>query len=320
MTDLSKALAVTTEGDPLPEAVRGKMEAFFGADLSDVRVHTGPGPEAIGVDAFACGSAIHFAPGKFDPAWPSGERILAHELVHVLQQRAGRTGSEHASEPVLVDDYSLEVEAHYLGDCAAAFDGRSPKRMRVHPDGRFHLSESAGVTFQDLAAERGWGVVGQRGVAIQHVIQMPAWWSAPVATSVEGFVTANLAAFPANTVLYHGTTAAFHRQVTGFAGGEAAWVGAFFQSNLGQNTACGAGIYGSDSLAQALGYGASVMKVIGTTIGRSRYIDITGNNAQAYQAAGVNAQDVRRHAYRCIVRYTQNYFAVKDHRVEWESQ
>ena len=54
-------------GRPLPEAVRGRMEAALGADFSAVRVHVGPQAERIGAIAFTLGSDIYFAPGRFQP-------------------------------------------------------------------------------------------------------------------------------------------------------------------------------------------------------------------------------------------------------------
>jgi hypothetical protein len=73
--------------------LRRRMEAGFGADLSGVRLHTGPAAAAAARDrgalAFTAGAHIHFAAGRFAPGTPEGERLLAHELAHVLQQRAG---------------------------------------------------------------------------------------------------------------------------------------------------------------------------------------------------------------------------------------
>ncbi len=61
--------------------------------FSDVRVHTDPAAgraaEALGASAFTSGRHIVFAPRAFDPASPSGRRLLAHELAHVVQQRRG---------------------------------------------------------------------------------------------------------------------------------------------------------------------------------------------------------------------------------------
>ena len=148
-------------------------------------------------------------------------------------------------------------------------------------------------------------------------VQFPNWWSAPVAAQVEQWVAANSGAFPANTVLYHGTNQAFHTQVTGFNGNEAAWVLAFFQHNLGGTAHAGAGIYGADSLAQAQGYGAWVMKTLPSSLGRTRYIDVRNGQRPPLPGA-LTPQDVLRYGYRCVLRYTQNYYAVKDHLVEWE--
>jgi hypothetical protein len=77
-------------GRPLPDAVRGKMEAALRADFSNVRVHVGPQAERIGAIAFTIGSDIYFAPGRFQPDMTHGQQLLGHELAHVVQQRAGR--------------------------------------------------------------------------------------------------------------------------------------------------------------------------------------------------------------------------------------
>jgi len=51
-------------GRPLPDAVRGKMEAALGANFADARVHVGPEAERIGAIAFTVGSDLYFAPGR----------------------------------------------------------------------------------------------------------------------------------------------------------------------------------------------------------------------------------------------------------------
>ena len=84
------ARAASSGGRPLPDAVRGKMEAALGADFSNVRVHVGPQAERIGAIAFTLGSDIYFAPGRYQPDTVYGRQLLGHELAHVVQQRAGR--------------------------------------------------------------------------------------------------------------------------------------------------------------------------------------------------------------------------------------
>jgi GNAT superfamily N-acetyltransferase len=107
-------------GRPLPEAVRGKMEAALGADFSNVRVYVGPQAERIGAIAFTVGSDIYFAPGRFQPDTAHGQQLLGHELAHVVQQRAGRVRNPLGSGLAVVQDHALEAEADRLGRHAAA--------------------------------------------------------------------------------------------------------------------------------------------------------------------------------------------------------
>ena len=106
-------------GKPLPDAVRGKMEAALGADFSAVRVHVGPQAERIGAIAFTVGSDIYFAPGRFQPDTVHGQQLLGHELAHVVQQRAGRVRNPLGSGLAVVQDHALEAEADRLGRHAA---------------------------------------------------------------------------------------------------------------------------------------------------------------------------------------------------------
>jgi ribosomal protein S18 acetylase RimI-like enzyme len=113
-------LGLAGGGRPLPEGVRGKMEAALGADFSNVRVHIGPQAERIGAIAFTIGSDIYFAPGRYQPETPHGQQLLGHELAHVVQQRAGRVRNPLGSGLVVVQDTGLEAEADRLGRHAAA--------------------------------------------------------------------------------------------------------------------------------------------------------------------------------------------------------
>ena len=107
-------------GQPLPANVRQKMESFFGASFSDVRVHVGPQASSIGALAFTQGSHIHFAPGQYNPSSQHGQQILGHELAHVLQQRSGRVKNPFGAGVAVVQDRRLEAEADAIGMRAAA--------------------------------------------------------------------------------------------------------------------------------------------------------------------------------------------------------
>jgi outer membrane protein OmpA-like peptidoglycan-associated protein len=80
-------------GSPLPDNTRSQMEGAFGADFSEVRVHTGGSAVQMNRDlqaqAFTHGSDVYFNAGKYNTGSTQGKRLLGHELTHVVQQGEG---------------------------------------------------------------------------------------------------------------------------------------------------------------------------------------------------------------------------------------
>ncbi len=80
-------------GSPLHPGARSFMEERMGADFSDVRVHTGPKADdsarSINAQAYTVGNDVVFRSGAYQPDTESGRHVLAHELAHVVQQKAG---------------------------------------------------------------------------------------------------------------------------------------------------------------------------------------------------------------------------------------
>ena len=104
-------------GRELDADARSGLENAMGEDFSDVRIHDdAEGHElsrAVSAEAFTTGSDVFFQSGKYDPASSEGQKLLAHELTHVAQQRGARPASEMTvSDP---GDAS-EVEATAIAD------------------------------------------------------------------------------------------------------------------------------------------------------------------------------------------------------------
>ena len=106
-------------GMPMPDDVRAKMETAFGADFSDVRVHIGQEASSLGAIAYTWGTNIHFAPGQYNPHTLQGQKLLGHELWHVLQQKSGRVKNPFGGGVAVVQDHALEAEADRMGIKAA---------------------------------------------------------------------------------------------------------------------------------------------------------------------------------------------------------
>ncbi len=82
-------------GMPIDAANRARFERQFGRDFSAVRIHADAKADSaakqIGARAFTLGENIAFAAGEYEPDTPEGQRLLAHELTHVVQQGDGVT-------------------------------------------------------------------------------------------------------------------------------------------------------------------------------------------------------------------------------------
>lgn len=79
-------------GRELPQNTQEEMGQSFGADFSNVRVHTGSEAsqmsQGIQAQAFTHGSDVYFNEGKYNPDSGEGKKLLAHELTHTIQQGA----------------------------------------------------------------------------------------------------------------------------------------------------------------------------------------------------------------------------------------
>jgi hypothetical protein len=124
-------------GVPLPQCMRSMMEAAFHADFSDIRVHQGaPDAKSLSALAFTQGRDIHFAPGQYSPDSLEGQKIIGHELAHVVQQQEGRVAVPQGQGAPINDDAALEAEADALG--AKAAQGEVVRPAGSNPRGAFH--------------------------------------------------------------------------------------------------------------------------------------------------------------------------------------
>jgi hypothetical protein len=104
-------------GQALDSKTRRRVGEGLGDPLADVRVHAGPDADAlarsVSARAFTVGSDVFFAEGEHQPGTTDADRLLAHELTHVVQQRDAPAGGPLAvSQP----GDSLEREADSAAD------------------------------------------------------------------------------------------------------------------------------------------------------------------------------------------------------------
>ena len=144
--------ALADPGRPLEPRARHRMEASFGRDFSSVRVHDGARAartaDSIDAAAFTVGQDIAFAAGRYDPNGQAGQRLLAHELSHVVQQTQGERSPEPnaTSAPPSVHEALAGPATALDPDTRAFMDARLGydfSRVRLHCDERAATSADA---------------------------------------------------------------------------------------------------------------------------------------------------------------------------------
>lgn len=120
-------------GEPLPDRVRDELERAVNADFGNVRVHADAAAadlaRAVEADAFAVGSDVYFAAGAFNPGRTAGLRLLAHELVHAVQDPPA---VGHGGHDLYISDVSSprEQEARRMAAMVVDAAGRLDRPTR----------------------------------------------------------------------------------------------------------------------------------------------------------------------------------------------
>jgi hypothetical protein len=113
-----------SSGQPLDASTLSFMEGRFGHDFGAVRVHADAAAarsaDAMGASAYAVGSEIYFGSGRYEPTTPQGRSLVAHELVHVVQQRQSQGAATQTLTP-----YSHPAEAEARSLSHSVLDGRT---------------------------------------------------------------------------------------------------------------------------------------------------------------------------------------------------
>jgi outer membrane protein OmpA-like peptidoglycan-associated protein len=142
----ARMTALQSGGQPLPPSERAFFEPRFGHDLSQVRTHTDAGAaetaRSINATAFTVGRNIAFGAGEYAPGTTIGRKLLAHELAHVVQQRASPTDQRHlqrqadknsAPKDLLCDEID-PVFGGQQGTSLSRFGTNSSKLAEIHID------------------------------------------------------------------------------------------------------------------------------------------------------------------------------------------
>jgi hypothetical protein len=137
-------------GQRLDAATRAFMEPRFGHDFSQVRVHTDEraveAAESVSALAYTIGSEIVFAAGHYSPATAEGQRLIAHELTHVVQQDAGAPQGTDLNDGIALSSPFDGSERAAEAAAEAVSQGRNAAAI-AHAEPSAHAG-AGGVTVQ----------------------------------------------------------------------------------------------------------------------------------------------------------------------------
>lgn len=127
-------------GSSLSSQVSREMSGAFGYDFSGVSVHNDSAAHnvcrSVGANAFATGNDVYFAAGKYAPGSREGDRLIAHELTHVVQQNGGGVARSIAKKGVTFsspgDPYETQADAVAETVVAMKYGGSGSKLGTVN--------------------------------------------------------------------------------------------------------------------------------------------------------------------------------------------
>ncbi|HLG14202.1 MAG TPA: DUF4157 domain-containing protein [Blastocatellia bacterium] len=155
-------------GRPLDAATRALFEPRFGHDFTSVRVHNdaqaAKSARAVNALAYTVGRDIVFGDGRYAPDTSAGQRLMAHELTHTIQQsrnpmlmptnlRIGEANDLHEQEADRVADQVSAVHREASG-ARGQLPVMSTSRVEPHRVAReLATPEDAGATPQVTTPE-----------------------------------------------------------------------------------------------------------------------------------------------------------------------
>jgi Domain of unknown function (DUF4157) len=139
-------------GEPLDPATRVLMEARLGHDFSSVRVHTDQtaarSARQVDARAFTVGDDVVLGAGAPPLQTKQGQRLLAHELAHVVQQRRGGSSPRLDPEAAHERDADTVASAIALGHTPPPISQGTAVAIARQPIEIPKVSEKTGITVE----------------------------------------------------------------------------------------------------------------------------------------------------------------------------
>lgn len=159
------------KGSKMDASTQQQMEKGFGADFSNVNIHTGSTAEELsgnlGAQAFTHGSDVYFNKGKYNPNSKEGKHLLAHELTHTIQQK-GRKDKDIQRSVITTPSENLEAEK-FKGENRLELAHDGIKNFGIGSKGQYVMKLQDGLMSLGFQMPR-FGADGDFGLETQSAV------------------------------------------------------------------------------------------------------------------------------------------------------
>jgi outer membrane protein OmpA-like peptidoglycan-associated protein len=155
---------LSSSGHAMPESSRKFFEPRFGHDFSNVKIHTdavaAKSAQSINALAYTTGNHVVFNQGQYSPGTEQGQRLMAHELTHVVQQggASGRLQKAPAATPIKEHGDVAQVPDDVAASCNIAETSPADEQRINYETNTFTLNDATRSALDDFA--RRWNEGG----------------------------------------------------------------------------------------------------------------------------------------------------------------
>ena len=150
--------AISSDGQPLDLQTRSFFQPKLGADLGKVRVHTNSwaanSARSVNALAYTVGQNIFFGDGQYNPGSATGRALLAHELVHTIQQSTGNVPGRIQRQPSQPADSDAELRREMVNMAARWLAGMAVQVETMRQSAAIALATTTGSAAAPRAFHR----------------------------------------------------------------------------------------------------------------------------------------------------------------------
>jgi hypothetical protein len=144
-------------GQSLDGHISDKAGSVMGQDFGGVKIHTDSQADhlsqQLGAKAFTTGNDIFFREGAYEPGSGEGQRLISHELTHVVQQGAS-TPSVQGKLTVNDPNDQYEAEADRVADTVMSKgEDVAAQRQEEEEEIQMQEEEEEEIQMQELEEE-----------------------------------------------------------------------------------------------------------------------------------------------------------------------